>query len=155
MSDPHGTSRERLESSDSSLDGNNIARFPLVAQFQGFDEAFAEHERTKNMQFTRPGTRSSDRPGYEAPAGSIPSYQREQIVGTLREVLVNGLRGMYGTRPSLDFVNAMTEAARILKTEPEALAALVDAHREPASDSSAVLSGRAATGEGIGEALNS
>mgnify|MGYP001609307573 FL=1 len=107
------------------------------------------------MRFTSPGTRSSDSPSYEAPAGSISISRREQIVETLREVLVNGLRSMYGTQPSLDFLNALTESAQILNTQPTALAALVDAHREPASDSSAVLSGRAATGEGIGEALNS
>ena len=87
--------------------------------------------------------------------GSDIHFSEEQIVETLREVLVNGLRSMYGTQPSLDFLNALTESAQILNTQPTALAALVDAHREPASDSSAVLSGRAATGEGIGEALNS
>ena len=135
--------------------GSIEGMYPAVYAFPGFGEALAEYERTKNMQFTRPGTRSSDRPGYEAPAGSIPTFQREQIVGTLREVLVNGLRDMYRTQPSLDFLNALTESARILNTQPEALAALVDAPREPASDSSAELSaGRTVTGGEIGKTLN-
>lgn len=155
---PGHDGREHPERIIGPLDSAYISRFPSVARFQGFDKAFSDYEAAKSMHvYTVSGARATaERHSYfdqgdskrEESEAAWKQSEIESSLQVLREVLVNGLRDMYGVQAPSAFLNALNQAALILKIQPNALAALVDAAHVISSEDLST------TGNAVGEVLD-